>query len=261
LKKGDSLSSQRTVIGIIPARFGSTRLPGKPLIPIAGKPLIQWVWEGARKSSVLSKLLVATDDEKIFQAVMDFGGEAVMTPENLPSGTDRAAYVMQSMEADIVVNIQGDEPLIESQEIDQVASILLEDSKALMGTLIKKIKKKEELVSSNTAKVIVDASGYALYFSRNAIPFCRDCPDYEEWLQIHSYYKHVGIYSFRKSFLLQFSQWEPGVLEKIEKLEQLRVLEKGYTIKVAETEYDPICVDTYEDLEKVKRLIHVNQQS
>ena len=178
-----------------------------------------------------------------------------MTPKAIPSGTDRVAFVAKGRDADIVVNIQGDEPFIEPQEIDSVVQTLLNDENAVMGTLVKRITRVEELTSPNTAKVVVDRNGYALYFSRSPIPYYRDSADFSEWIQNHTYYKHVGIYSYRKSFLLDYNQWDPTPLEMVEKLEQLRVLERGYKIKVAETSSEPVCVDTPQDLERVRQMI------
>jgi 3-deoxy-manno-octulosonate cytidylyltransferase (CMP-KDO synthetase) len=244
-----------TAIGIIPARFDSSRLPGKPLADIGGKPMIQWVIERAHRAQLLSSVIVATDDQNIFKQVQSFGTDAVMTPKSIASGTDRVAHVARELDGDILVNIQVDEPFIEPQEIDLVARILMEDSQAVMGTLIKQIRNIEELTSPNTAKVVVDNQNNALYFSRSPIPFSRDNIDYENWLQNQPYYKHIGIYSYRKAFLLQYSQWESTPLENVEKLEQLRVLENGYRIKVAETEFDTVCVDTPEDLIKVRQMV------
>lgn len=220
--------------------------------------MIQWVYERASQATVLSKILVATDDERIFKIVKAFGGEVMLTPKAIPSGTDRVAFVAKGLDADIVVNIQGDEPFIEPEEIDLVAEILLHDETAVMGTLVKRITQVEELTSPHTAKVIVDPSGYALYFSRSPIPNYRNSSDFFEWIRSHVYYKHVGIYSYRKCFLLDYTQWEPTPLEQIEKLEQLRALEHGYKIKVAETTAEPVCVDTPEDLQRVRRMVDKN---
>jgi 3-deoxy-manno-octulosonate cytidylyltransferase (CMP-KDO synthetase) len=249
------LKDKKEIIGIIPVRYKSSRFPGKPLADICGKPMIQRVYERSCQASMLSTVLVATDDVRIFKIVESFGGEAVMTPKAIPSGTDRVAFVAKGQNADIVVNIQGDEPFIEPQEIDSVAQILLNDESAMMGTLVKRITRVEELTNPNTAKVVIDSNGYALYFSRSPIPNCRDSADFSKWIQNHVYYKHVGIYSYRKSFLMDYSQWEPTPLEMIEKLEQLRALERRVKIKVAETSAEPVCVDTPEDLERVRQMV------
>jgi 3-deoxy-manno-octulosonate cytidylyltransferase (CMP-KDO synthetase) len=241
-------------VGVIPARYGSSRFPGKPLTDLLGKPMIQRVAERALLSKSLSRVLVATDDERILDAVVGFGGEALMTPSDIPSGTDRTAFVARDIDAQIFVNIQGDEPLIEPDEIDAVVRILGENPKADVGTLVKKIVRSEELESPNTAKVVLDSEGYAMYFSRSPIPYLRDAAD--PCLRIHktTFWKHIGIYSYRKAFLMRYSQWKPTPLEQAEKLEQLRVLERGFRIRTAETPFDPVCVDTPEDAEKVRTL-------
>lgn len=241
-------------VGIIPARYGSRRLPGKPLIDLAGKPMIQWVVENARKATSLSDVMVATDDERVFQKVQEMDCRVFMTPSELPSGTDRIAFVAKELNADIIVNIQGDEPFIHSEDIDRVVLLLEEDPVPSVGTLVKRIQREEEWESPNTAKVVVDENGYALYFSRSPIPFFRDGKGKDAFSQ-YVLYKHVGIYSYRKDFLLQFTQWSPTPLEQIEKLEQLRVLQKGYRIKTSETPFDPICVDTPEDVNRVREWI------
>jgi len=188
------------IVGVIPARFGSSRFPGKPLVEIGGKPMIQWVVERASRSKRVFRVLVATDDERILACVREFGGDAVMTPREIPTGTDRVAFVVKDMDVDIVVNIQGDEPLVEPDEVDAVAEILLDDEKAVMGTLVKRMTYPDELESPNTAKVVVDESGNALYFSRSPVPFCRDGGDRADWLHHRTYFNHVGIYSYRKNF-------------------------------------------------------------
>jgi 3-deoxy-manno-octulosonate cytidylyltransferase (CMP-KDO synthetase) len=234
------------VLGVIPARWSSSRLPGKPLADLCGKPMIQWVWERAGRSRSLSKLLVATDDPRIFDAVKGFGGDAVLTPE-APSGTDRASWVAQKHDADIVVNIQGDEPLIRPEEIDRVASLVAEGP-APVGTLIRRITSESDWNDPNVVKAVVDERGFALYFSRSPIPFSRDG---EPSIR----YKHIGLYGYTKSFLLDYVTWKPTPLERTEKLEQLRILEKGYRIRTAETEWEPVRVDTPADLESARRKI------
>jgi 3-deoxy-manno-octulosonate cytidylyltransferase (CMP-KDO synthetase) len=236
---------------VIPARYNSRRLPGKPLRQIGDKPLIQWVYEQARQCRVLDRILVATDDRRVFESVLGFDGEAVMTGD-CASGTDRVAEAVQHIEADIVVNIQGDEPFIQPKAIDLVAGILIQDPDALMGTLIKRIFHPDELTSRNIVKVIINHKGYAVYFSRSPIPFCRD-HDLSDWVESALYYKHIGLYSYRKPFLQEISQMPVSQLENAEKLEQLRVIDYGYLIKVAETDSETIGVDTTEDL------VHANQ--
>lgn len=241
-----------SIIAVIPARYASTRLPGKPLVDIANKPMIQWVYERVSQCTLVHRVLVATDDDRIFECVRGFGGEAVMTPEHIPSGTDRVAFATREIDIDVVLNIQGDEPFIEPEEIDQLARLMIDNPDSVMGTLVKKISNIEELENCNTAKVVLDADGNALYFSRSAIPFFRDQVKQDQWFREHTYYKHVGIYGYRKEFLIQCTSWGPGRLERIEKLEQLRVLERGYKIKTAETSFESMCVDTPEDLKKAR---------
>lgn len=243
-------------IGIIPARYASSRLPGKPLSDIGGKPMIQHVTERAQQSRRLARVVVATDDQRILGCVRGFGGEAVMTSSAFVSGTDRIASVAGLIKGDLVVNIQGDEPLIEPGDIDLVIQTLEEDPEADMGTLVTPFRAAGDLVSPNTVKVVFDANHYALYFSRSPIPYRRDVPNPDEWLNQGPYYKHVGLYSYRKSFLLQFAQHDPEPLEKTEKLEQLRALAMGARIKIAETKNDPVCVDTPADLKRVQQLVH-----
>jgi 3-deoxy-manno-octulosonate cytidylyltransferase (CMP-KDO synthetase) len=247
-----------SAIGVIPARYHSSRFPGKPLVDLMGKPMIQRVSERAAEARSLSRVLVATDDERIRDAVLAFGGEAVMTPSGIPSGTDRMAFVAKNLEAELFVNIQGDEPMIEPDEIDMVVRILSDDAGADVGTLVKKIDRPDELESPNTAKVVLDEAGYALYFSRSPIPYFRDGTDAGVKIRKHPYWKHIGIYSYRREFLLQYARWEPTPLERAEKLEQLRVLEMGYRIKTAETPFEPVCVDTPADAERVRNLLRQN---
>lgn len=245
----------KNVIGVIPARYASSRLPGKPLIKLGDKPMIQLVYERAKQAELVSQVLVATDDERIIKAVEGFGGKAVMTSKEIPSGTDRVALVADEIGADIIINIQGDEPFIEPDEINDVAQLLLNDEQAVMGTLIKKMNKVDELDNPNIVKVVVDCNGYALFFSRFPIPYCRDDPSDPERIHRHVYYKHLGLYSYRKDFLARIVQWGPSKLESIEKLEQLRILENGYRIKVAKTQFEPFCVDTPEDVQKAESML------
>jgi len=216
--------------------------------------MIQWVVERVREASLISRVLVATDDRRIYDCVCGFGAEGVMTPVEIPSGTDRVAFAAKDLDVDIVVNIQGDEPFIEPEEVDQAVRLLIENDQAVMGTLVKKITRSEELESPNTAKVVLNQQNEAIYFSRSPIPFCRDIDARNDWMMSQPYYKHVGIYSYRKTFLIRFAGWRPTPLEQIEMLEQLRVLEKGYSIQVAETHFEPMCVDTPEDLERARQL-------
>lgn len=258
-------------IVIIPTRYGSTRFPGKPLVDIMGKPMIQHVWERAMEASEIERVIVATDDEKVYSTVKGFGGEATFTSKEHQTGTDRIAEVVRRLpsEMDIIVNVQGDEPLIEPDMVDQVVKILIDDPKASIGTLCRKIGDIKEMMDTNVVKVVFDKDGYALYFSRLPIPYWRDDeqrPNPEtspSWQQGRGsgqgprlkniYYKHLGIYSYRRDALLRLSSMVPTSLEKAERLEQLRALENGFKIKVGETDKDTIGVDTEEDLEMVRK--------
>jgi 3-deoxy-manno-octulosonate cytidylyltransferase (CMP-KDO synthetase) len=235
-------------IGIIPARYGSTRFPGKPLADILGKPMIQHVWERASRTKTLKKVIIATDDERIIEKAKEFGAEAVLTSPSLSSGTERVAEAVRDLDVDIVANIQGDEPLIEPKAIDEAVKSLINDPKIPMATLAYQTTKKEEIEDPNVVKVVFNKDNFALYFSRSPIPFSK-IQDPGSRLQA---YKHLGLYIYRKEFLAKLVQLEPSPLESIEGLEQLRVLENGYRIKVVETKYDSVGVDTPEDLEKVK---------
>ena len=242
------------ILGIIPARYGSTRFPGKPLALLAGKPMVQWVYERAAQAELLSEVLVATDDQRIFDAVKKFGGRVVMTRRDHPSGSDRIAEVAATSDAEIIVNIQGDEPLIEPAAIDLGVKILLDHPTAQVGTLVSTIRDAADLRNPNIVKVALAQDHTALYFSRSAIPFCRGAGVDAEWLQRHTYFKHIGLYIFRRDMLLRFVQWPPGLLERAESLEQLRLLEHGVKIHVAVTEYEARGVDTEEDLETLTRV-------
>ncbi|MBJ6118935.1 3-deoxy-manno-octulosonate cytidylyltransferase [Pontibacter sp. BT310] len=241
------------VLGIIPARFASTRFPGKPLTDINGKTMIRRVYEQASASG-LSEVIVATDDERIFAHVLDFGGKAVMTAEHHQSGTDRCfeAYKLHDNPYEYIINIQGDEPFIKPEQIDLVASCFNRPNTQL-ATLVKKITTEEELFNTNAPKVVLSNNGDALYFSRQAIPYCRNVPQ-DIWHKQHSYYKHIGIYGYRADILEQITQLPPSALELAESLEQLRWLENGYKITTALTEFETIGIDSPEDLEKVRGL-------
>lgn len=239
-------------VGVIPARYGSTRFPGKPLADLLGKPLVQHVWEGTHQSRRLSRVIVATDDDRIFEAVQSFGGEVVMTSREHPSGTDRVAEVVKDMDVDVVVNIQGDEPLIEGRVIDELVSAFEADRDLNMATLANRAQLGRDHSDPHTTKVVVDQKGFALYFSRWPVPFSRDELSGEQGA---GHLQHIGIYGFRKDFLLLFTSLEPTPLEQIEGLEQLRALEHGFRVKVIETDHQPTNVDTLGDLERVKRII------
>jgi 3-deoxy-manno-octulosonate cytidylyltransferase (CMP-KDO synthetase) len=246
------LSSSNRVVGIIPARFASSRLPGKPLAPIAGKPMIQHVYEQARRATRLSEVLVATDTPEIVAAVEAFGGRAVMTRADHPTGTDRLAEVAQSLpEAEIIVNIQGDEPLIDPAAIDAVAEPLMSDPNELMSSAMTALDHPGEADDPSVVKVVTANDGAALYFSRAPIPATRSrAPELDRWR------KHLGLYAYRRSFLLQLSGLAPTPLEQVEALEQLRVLENGHRIAMVELPaHESIGVDTPEDLERVRALL------
>jgi len=242
-----------TAIVIIPARYDSTRFPGKPLCLLKGKPLIQHVYENSKRSRLAKDVIVATDSETIFERVLAFGGKAVMTDRNHPSGTDRIAEVAASLDYDIIVNVQGDEPLIRPEMIDDVITAL-DDTRASIGTLIKKIEDPVEISDNNVVKVVFDKERFALYFSRAAIPF--RAPHSE--IRTPEYYKHIGIYSYRRDVLLSLAGMEQTELEKIEKLEQLRALENGLKIKVKETFLETFGIDTPEDLERVEKCLNTS---
>jgi len=237
-------------IGVIPARWGATRFEGKVLANLLGKPVIQHVWENASKAKTLDDLIVACDDERILKAVEGFGGKAVYTSPSQPSGTDRLAEVVNAMDVDIVVNIQGDEPLMKPIMIDNLVMALEDEKVAQMATIIKKIDDDSELTNSNVVKVVVDKNGYAIYFSRYAIPYNRTGEKDPKKKPV--YYKHIGIYAFTKDFLFTFKKLPHSSLEAAEKLEQLRALEYGYKIKVVETKFDTVGVDRPEDLRKAE---------
>jgi len=241
------------VVAIIPARYHSNRFEGKPLAKIAGKPMIQHVYERATEVDLISQVAVATDDERIADCVRGFGGEVVMTSLDHVSGTDRlaeAATLLEINEQDVVVNIQGDQPLFDQAVVEQVARPLLDDPALPMSTLIYKIIRPEEIDDPNHVKTVFDVNGLALYFSRASIPFQRN----PEEPQSPTYYKHLGFYAYRKGFLLTFVGLPEGEWERFEKLEQLRALEYGYRIKVVLTEHDSIEVDTPQDLERVEEM-------
>lgn len=240
-------------IAIIPARYNAQRLPAKPLADIGGKPMIQHVFEQASKAQRISKVIVATDDERIASAVRAFGGTSVMTSADLQSGTDRVAAAAETFsDGDIIVNVQVDEPLIAPEMIDEAVAVVAE-SLASVGTLVRKIEREAELFNPNVVKVAMRNDGNCLYFSRSPIPFGRDRAQHE-WLNGQMYYKHIGLYVFRREFLIRYPVLEQTPLEKVEKLEQLRILEHGFTIRAAVTNYDSIPVDTAEDLEVVRNI-------
>jgi len=247
------------VICIIPARYGSTRFEGKPLADILGKPMIQRVYEGVCQSKLIDEVIVATDDQRIMEEVQRFGGKGVMTSPDRFTGTDRVAEVAQKIRSDIIVNVQGDEPLIRGSIIDKAIRPLLTDDTLSMSTLMTRIEDVKDWLNPHIVKVVADQKGFALYFSRSPIPFPRDLQISRlEWNPFGTkrplpkkVFKHIGVYVFRRTFLLHFTRMKPTPLEKLEKLEQLRALENGHRIKMIAVDYEPICVDTPEDLKKV----------
>ncbi len=258
-----------SAIVIIPCRYASTRFPGKPLQSLMGKPLIQHVYERSSKAKNIKKVFAATDSEAIIEAIKSFGGNAVMTSDTHQSGTDRVAEAFLKISeinkeispSDIVVNVQGDEPMIMPEMIETVVG-LLDDSRANMATLAKKIESYHELINANIVKVVFDAERFALYFSRSPIPYCRD-----EWKDLYNIgmepftgelFKHIGIYAYSGAFLLKFAKLPVSRLERIEKLEQLRAIEHGFKIKIAITKHETIGVDTPEDLERVRECLSIS---
>jgi 3-deoxy-manno-octulosonate cytidylyltransferase (CMP-KDO synthetase) len=243
------------VVALIPARFASTRLPGKPLIDIDGHPMIEHVYRRAAASPLVSRVIVATDDLRIATTVLGFGGHVRLTRADHPSGTDRLAEVASTLDCDVVVNVQGDEPLLDSRSIAEVVAPF-GDPSVSMSTLYRRIHSPTELADPNVVKVVLDRGGYALYFSRAAIPHTRDPRG--GWPPL---YRHIGLYAYRRSALLVLASLEPTPLERTESLEQLRALEHGIRIKAVETAYDSIGVDTPEDLEQVRRLLTASTSS
>lgn len=245
-----------TITAIIPARYGSTRFPGKALADLGGKPMIQHVYERTSRASHLSQVIVATDDERIAEAVRRFGGNVVMTSPDHETGTDRLAEVARGLDSDIIVNVQGDEPLIDPAMINQAIEPFLTDRSLQMGTLKCRITCLHDFLSPNVVKVVTDADGHALYFSRSPLPFFRD-----KWQDLKDEafasgrllcYKHVGLYVYQRDFLIQYAALAPTPLELAEKLEQLRALENGIRIKVVATDFESLGVDTPEDLNKAR---------
>ena len=240
------------IVAVIPSRYGSTRFEGKPLFSIAGKPMIERVYRQAMQSELVGEVVVATDDHRIRDCVLSFGGRAVMTSPQHRSGTDRIAEAVDSMhldDDDVVINIQGDQPHFPSEILDQVARPLLDGPDLPMATLVNRMTDPEEIRHPNYVKTVMDHDSFAIYFSRSIIPFSRD------GLEHATYWKHLGFYSYRRSFLRTFSELPTGALEEAEKLEQLRALEYGFRIKVAVTDHDSIEVDTLSDARRVEKVI------
>lgn len=242
------------IVGIIPARFASSRLFGKILADIGGKPMIQHTYESSKKSKLLDDVIIAVDDDKVAKVAEGFGARIIKTPKDIQSGSDRAAFVVKNLkEAEIIVNIQADEPFIKGTMIDQAVEPLLFDKTVNVSTLAKRIEAVEELRSPSIVKVVFDYNNFALYFSRSPIPFVRDAKTNSEKIQIAEIYKHIGLYVFRRDYLLRFSILPQTDLEKTEKLEQLRMLENGFKIKIVTTDFDTLSVDTQDDLDRIRK--------
>lgn len=238
------------ILGVIPARFASTRFPGKPLIDIGGKSMIRRVYEQAKKSTLLTEVVVATDDQRIANEVISFGGNFVLTAETHESGTDRCAEVANiHADFDVIINVQGDEPFIDPRQIDLLAELFTGETQ--IATLVKPLDEDEEIDNPNLPKVVRDVAGNALYFSRSAVPFIRKHAR-ADWLQHHRFYRHIGLYGYTYKVLKELTKLPVGLLEQAEQLEQLRWLENGYTIKTAITNFDTIAVDVPDDLIKIQ---------
>jgi len=242
--------SKQKILGVIPARYNSSRLPGKPLFIVNGKPLIQKVFENASQAKSLDRLLVATDDRRILNRVKEFGGEGVLTSKRNRTGTDRVFEASKNLKYDIILNIQCDEASLNPKMIDDLVSHMRKDKRILMGTLARKIKDEKSLKNPDVVKVVLDKDGNALYFSRYPLPFLRT-DGFKPKKNL--FYEHIGIYAFRKDFLKEFFKLPQTPLEKSERLEQLRVLESGYKIRVFITRYNSFALNSYHDLKKLNR--------
>jgi 3-deoxy-manno-octulosonate cytidylyltransferase (CMP-KDO synthetase) len=243
--------SAAKVVVVIPARYGSIRLPGKPLVLLAGKPMIQRVYERAKLAERADRVIVATDDERIVKAVEGFGGEARMTRSEHRTGTERVAEVAAHEQGDVFVNVQGDEPLLDPHAIDVAVNALLEEPQASIGTAATPIKKPGDIMDPNVVKAVLDFDGNAIYFSRAPIPWVRDTASK---IQVR-HLKHLGLYVFQRDALLEYPMLPQGELERIEQLEQLRWMENGWKIRVAEVEHDAVSVDVPEDVARVEKLL------
>lgn len=240
------------IVGIIPSRFASTRFPGKPLVEISGKTMIQRVYEQAKKAKALTDVIVATDDKRIEKHIMSFGGNVVMTKSTHKSGTDRCAEAVKKIyrDFDVAINIQGDEPFIHPQQIDELAKCFY-DKNTELATLVKPIENSEDIFNPNRIKVVLDKNKNALYFSRSPIPFCKQA-EQKNCHKTHIYYKHIGIYGYRISTLKKITKLKPSSLEISESLEQLRWIENGYKIKARLTKYESVSIDAPDDLKKIR---------
>jgi len=244
-------ASQPQVVIVIPARYGSVRLPGKPLVALAGKPMVQRVYERAQRAQTAHRVIVATDDQRILAAVKGFGGEARMTRPDHRTGTERIAEVAAHEAGDVFVNVQGDEPLIDPEAIDTAISALMEEPTAQIATVATPIRNLNDVMDPNVVKTVLDFDNNALYFSRAPIPWARDTGQ-----KVHvNYWKHLGLYVFQREALLEYPTLPQGELEKIEQLEQLRWMENGWKIRVAEVAHDAVSVDVPEDVARVEKLL------
>jgi 3-deoxy-manno-octulosonate cytidylyltransferase (CMP-KDO synthetase) len=239
------------VVVVIPARYGAKRLPGKPLIQLAGKPMVQRVYERAKLAKTASRIIVATDDDRILQAVKGFGGEALMTRADHRTGTERVAEIAAHVEGDVFVNVQGDEPLLDPVAVDTAVNALLEEPNADVATVATPIKIPADIMDPNVVKTVLDFDGNALYFSRAPVPWVRDTANK---IQVR-HLKHLGLYVFQRAALLEYPTLPQGELERIEQLEQLRWMENGVKIRVAEVEHDAVSVDVPEDVARVEKLL------
>ncbi|HTP70473.1 MAG TPA: 3-deoxy-manno-octulosonate cytidylyltransferase [Dongiaceae bacterium] len=243
--------SDLKVVVVIPARYGSTRLPGKPLLSLAGRPMIRYVFERSKQAQTVGRVIVATDDQRIVDAVQSFGGEAVITRADHRTGTERVAEVAAREEGDVFVNVQGDEPLIDPASIDTAVGALLEEPAAQIATVATPVRHAGDIMDPNVVKTVLDFDGNALYFSRAPIPWVRDTQT-----KVHvKYWKHLGLYVFQRDALLEYPTLPLGELERVEQLEQLRWMENGWRIRVAEVAHDAVSVDVPEDVERVERLM------
>ena len=262
---------QPKVTAIIPARYNSTRLPAKLLLDLAGKPIIQHVYERTSQAKLIDQVIIATDDSRIEAVVKNFGGNVLMTSNKHQTGTDRIAEVAQGLTSEIIVNVQGDEPLIDPTTIDQAITPLLVDKNLMMSTTCESIENWADVFNPNVVKVVMNSLGEALYFSRAPIPFPRfaalgeQCFDPQKMLleiqnnsQVDNYFKHTGLYVYRREFLLNFTHWPRGTVEKAESLEQLRALQMGYRIQVIKVTHRSIGIDTLADLEKAREILKID---
>jgi len=256
-------------VAVVPARYSSTRLPGKPLLPIANRPLVLWAAERALAARTVARAIVATDDERIFRAITDAGFEALMTSHEHRSGSDRVAEVARNLDAEIIVNVQGDEPLIDPKTIDRAVAALVADEDAQMATTCEPVEDAADVLSPAVVKVVVDQAGRATSFSRSPIPFPSqavirhgsiEAALANEPALLFSFRKHTGLYAYRREFLLEFSAWPPSDSEIAESLEQLRALDRGVRIKVVEAASRSIGVDTLADLERVRRIVETEMK-